>query len=384
MRELYRRVAVAGLAMCGAVALSNLPGVARGQEKKADAVPAATVAGEAKPGKRTAEQIRADLDVQTKKLREALTSPSDLFEAEKRKTSAAKIVPPMKAIVAGFEEMMEADPAVRGFIAPARMQYLSMLALFDDAESVAKLAKMAESKDAGEATTAKGAQLLVRWWKNPKNAAEQSKVLDDTQALAKAHPESDELAMTVMMMSQQHAATPELQKRAQQILLEDLKSESAKELTKQVEAQQKLEGLEGKQLTIAGAKHEGGTLSTADWKGKVILVDFWATWCGPCIAELPRVKKVYADYHDKGLEILGVSCDNEAENLTAFLEKNKDMPWPHLFDPKTPGWHPLATEFGITGIPTMFLIDKKGVVRSVKARENFEEMIPKLLEEKEE
>jgi hypothetical protein len=79
-----------------------------------------------------------------------------------------------------------------------------------------------------------------------------------------------------------------------------------------------------------------------------------------------------------------VSCDNEAENLTAFLEKNKDMPWPHLFDPKTPGWHPLATEFGITGIPTMFLIDKKGVVRSVKARENFEEMIPKLLEEKEE
>ena len=385
MRQLYRRVAVAGFVVGGVFALTNLAGTARGQEKKGDAAPAAPAAAaprEAKGGKRTAEQIRADLDGHTKKLREVLTSPADLFDEEKRKASGPKIVPPMKAIVAGFEEMMEADPAVRGFMAPARMQYLSMLALFDDAESVAKLSKMAESKDEGEATTAKGAQLLVRWWKGAKNAAAQSKVLDDTEALAKAQPQSDELAMTVMMMIQQHAATPELQKRAQQILLEDLKSESAKELRKQVEAQQKLEGLEGKALTIAGAKHGGGTLSTADWKGKVILVDFWATWCGPCIAELPRVKKVYADYHDKGLEILGVSCDNDAEALTAFVAKNKDMPWPHLFDAKTPGWHPLATEYGISGIPTMFLIDKKGVVRSVKARENFEEMIPKLLEEK--
>ena len=69
--------------------------------------------------------------------------------------------------------------------------------------------------------------------------------------------------------------------------------------------------------------------------------------------------------------------------LNGFLEKNKEkMPWPQLFDPATAGWHPLATQYGIHGIPTMFLIDKKGVVRSVSARENFEEMIPKLLEEK--
>ena len=58
------------------------------------------------------------------------------------------------------------------------------------------------------------------------------------------------------------------------------------------------------------------------------------------------------------------------------------MPWTQLFDEKTPGWHPLATQFGIDGIPTMFLIDKKGVVRTVKARENFEELIPKMLDEK--
>jgi peroxiredoxin len=99
---------------------------------------------------------------------------------------------------------------------------------------------------------------------------------------------------------------------------------------------------------------------------------------------LPRVKKEYIEQHAKGLEILGVSCDRDAEALTAFLAKNKDMPWPQLFDAKQNPkieWHPIAREWGINGIPTMFLIDKKGVLRTVTARENMEEMIPKLLAE---
>ena len=79
--------------------------------------------------------------------------------------------------------------------------------------------------------------------------------------------------------------------------------------------------------------------------------------------------------------MLGVSCDNSGADLKKFLSDNPDMPWPQLFDEKTAGWHPLAKEYGINGIPTMFLIDKKGVVRSVKARENFEELIPKMLAE---
>ena len=79
-----------------------------------------------------------------------------------------------------------------------------------------------------------------------------------------------------------------------------------------------------------------------------------------------------------------VLCDSDKDALQSFVKDDPGMAWPQLFDaaenPKL-NWHPLAKQYGINGIPTMFLIDKKGVLRTVKARENFEEMIPKLLAE---
>ncbi len=100
------------------------------------------------------------------------------------------------------------------------------------------------------------------------------------------------------------------------------------------------------------------------------------------MAELPRVKTIYKKYHEQGLEIVGVSCDNAKADLDAQLKKDPEMSWTQLFDATTAGWHPLAKEYGINAIPTMFLIDRNGVLRTVKAREKYEEMIPQLLAEK--
>lgn len=112
----------------------------------------------------------------------------------------------------------------------------------------------------------------------------------------------------------------------------------------------------------------GKEIDLADMKGKVVLIDFWATWCGPCIAELPNVLKAYEAYHEKGFEIIGISLDNAKDEakLKSFV-KDKNMPWPQAFDGK--GWgNALAKKFGITSIPATYLVGKDGKIVSSNLR----------------
>lgn len=123
----------------------------------------------------------------------------------------------------------------------------------------------------------------------------------------------------------------------------------------------------------------GRKVDTAEMKGKVILVEFWASWCAPCVMSLPELKYIYEKYHPKGLEIIGVNLDTDRRQVDAFLKTHK-IPWPQYYDGKA--WNtPLARKYGITGIPTMFLVDKKGVLRSIDAHGQLQSEIAKLLAE---
>ena len=124
----------------------------------------------------------------------------------------------------------------------------------------------------------------------------------------------------------------------------------------------------GDQMDMQFTSLDGKEVDLKDMKGKVILIDFWATWCGPCIAELPTVIDAYEKYHDQGFEIIGISLDNakDEDKLKDFV-KDKKMPWPQAFDGK--GWqNSLAKKFGITSIPATFLIGKDGKVASSNLR----------------
>jgi len=91
------------------------------------------------------------------------------------------------------------------------------------------------------------------------------------------------------------------------------------------------------------------------------LLDFWATWCGPCVQELPNVIETYEKYHSKGLEIVGISLDNEKKDLEEFVAKRSGMTWAQVFDGK--GWESaIGQEYGVNAIPFTLLLDGEGTI----------------------
>ncbi|RKU29952.1 hypothetical protein C6499_07735 [Candidatus Poribacteria bacterium] len=111
---------------------------------------------------------------------------------------------------------------------------------------------------------------------------------------------------------------------------------------------------------------DGKPISLEEYRGKVVLLDFWAVWCGPCIAEMPNVKKVYDTYKDEGFDIIGISLDTNEDRLRDYLKEN-DIPWRQVFSGK--GWQsPIAQQYGIRAIPAPWLIDRDGTLISQEAR----------------
>ena len=121
----------------------------------------------------------------------------------------------------------------------------------------------------------------------------------------------------------------------------------------------------------------GQTISPAKYRGKVLIMDFWATWCGPCVAALPELQATYNKYHSKGVEVVGISLDEDKSALTSFIKTNK-MPWPQVFDGK--GWESRVPGiYGVKAIPFLLIVGKNGKIAAVNPREDLEGAVKRAL-----
>jgi peroxiredoxin len=213
--------------------------------------------------------------------------------------------------------------------------------------------------------------VAVQWGQTSQQArldASEKSLLSDPAMNGEQH---FEILWTIAQNSAPGKARPLFQEIAKDAPSEKMKTAAA-------EAIKKLDAV-GKPVELKFTAVDGRSVDLAKLKGKVVLIDFWATWCPPCVGEVPDVKKTYDQFHARGFEIVGVSLDKEKDKLTQFTSEHK-MEWPQFFDGLY--WqNKYARQFGIESIPAMWLIDKKGVLRVTDARADLGGQVQKLLAE---
>jgi thiol-disulfide isomerase/thioredoxin len=215
-----------------------------------------------------------------------------------------------------------------------------------------------------------------------KTTADRLKAIDDFKKYATGPQAGNTVASllyTTVRMSKDDGEKKELTDRI-------VKEYPNSPVVAQIEGEARKADAVGKPMVLAfNEAITGKPMSIADLKGKIVVMDFWATWCGPCVAEMPTMKKLYAEFKDKGVEFVGVSLDQPEEKgglkaLKDFCAKN-EITWPQYYQGNF--WQSeFSTKWGIFAIPCVFVIGPDGTIVTTEARGKLEDLLPELIKKR--
>ncbi len=190
------------------------------------------------------------------------------------------------------------------------------------------------------------------------------------QKFIDTHP--DDARLPVLRMTEAQALEAYDPERARALYNEVAANEDP-DLSGAAKAGLELMAMREKPLELSFTAVDGKKVDLADLRGKVVLIDFWATWCPPCVEEVPSLVETYEKYHSQGFEIVGISLDEDKSALEKFTAENK-MTWPQFFDGK--GWeNEVAQRFKIQTVPTLWLLDREGKLIDASPRGRLNEAV---------